>query len=71
MVLLFIFVAMNITSDQIWKNWSKLSKDEKINNLEVALDYMQQYNGRTKEYCIFRAMGYDNDKGLANTWYKL
>tara|TARA_R110000782_G_scaffold9407_2_gene30312 strand:- start:3018 stop:3218 length:201 start_codon:yes stop_codon:yes gene_type:complete len=35
-----------------------------------AIDYMQQYNGRTRLTCIFMAMGYKNYEGENNTWTK-
>lgn len=50
-----------LTADQLQKKWSKLTKDEKIETLYEALDFMNQYNGRTRFQCIAMAMGYEID----------
>jgi len=60
----------NYTSEQINKEFSKLTKDKKIEVLYEALDYMQQYNGRSRFLCIAMAMGYDNWEGENNTYTK-
>lgn len=39
--------------------FDKLPMNAKIDVLWVALDYMEQYNGRSKWYCICLAMGYE------------
>lgn len=50
-----------------WKHYKKtskqmlldLDKDELIGVMYHALDLMEQYNGRSKQYCIMRALGYE------------
>ena len=58
------------TSDDIAKAYSKLSCVQKNDVLYNAIDYMQQYNGRSRFICIALAMGFDNDIGENNTYYK-
>lgn len=58
------------TSEEISKEYAKLTKDKKIAVLMDALDYMQQYNGRSKFLCIAMAMGYDNHEGDNISYYK-
>lgn len=53
------------TSDDINKQYQKLTYKQKNIVLYNAIDYMQQYNGRTRFLCIALAMGfeqYDDDK---------
>ena len=53
------------TSKEISAKYANLSYKEKADILYDALDYMSQFNGRTKFLCIALAMGYDNiDEGL-------
>lgn len=59
------------TSQQLWDKFTKLNKVEQYEVMSGALDYMQQYNGRTKQYCIFRAMGYDDREGDGKLYNKL
>jgi hypothetical protein len=49
------------TREQLRDMFSKLPAIKKIDTLWLALDLMQQYNGRTKYDCVFMAMGYDID----------
>ena len=58
------------TSEDIQKEFSKLTKDKKIEVLYEAIDIMQSYNGRTRFLCIAIAMGYDNYEGENNTYTK-
>lgn len=58
------------TSEQITKEYDNLSAFQKCKILYEALDYMQQYNGRTKFLCIAMAMGYRNHEGKYNTYLK-
>ena len=58
------------TSRDIQKEYSKLTKDKKIEVLYEAIDIMQSYNGRTRFLCIAMAMGYDNYEGEDNTYTK-
>jgi hypothetical protein len=60
---------MTYTAEQLWNKYNKSSKDQKIEILNGALSIMQQYNGRSKTYCIFRAMGYETED--TNTYYKV
>ena len=43
------------------KEFDKLPKKSKIKVLWFALDYMQQYNGRSKEDCVKLAMEHKDD----------
>lgn len=56
------------THDQIAKEFSKLTQVKQIETLYEALDYMQQYNGRTKMLCIAMALGYENYEGGIDTY---
>jgi len=58
------------TSTHISREYEKLTKDLKINVLSSAIDYMEQFNGRSKFLCIAMAMGYDNHGGEINTYIK-
>ena len=58
------------TSAQITNEYNKLTKDKKMSVLYDAIDYMQQYNGRSKFLCIAMAMGYDNYEGGSDTYTK-
>jgi len=58
------------TSTDIQKEYSKLTKDKKIEVLYEAIDIMQSFNGRTRFLCIAMAMGYDNYEGEDNTYTK-
>lgn len=58
------------TSEEISKQYNKMTKDEKIQVLDIAIDYMQQYNGRSKFLCIAMAMGYNNHEGDNKSYYK-
>jgi len=59
------------TSAEISKAFSKLTKIQKIETLFEAIDYMQQYNGRTRIKCIALAMGFENTSGEDDTYYKV
>ncbi len=58
------------TSKHIQKEYSELTKDEKIKILYEAIDIMQQYNGRSRFLCIAMALGYNNFEGEGNTYTK-
>lgn len=58
------------TSEQISNEFEKLTKDKKISVLYDAIDYMQNYNGRSRFLCIAIAMGYDNYEGRSDTYTK-
>ena len=45
--------------ESIYEEFDKLSNENKREVLFSALDLMQQYNGRTKQYCFYSAMGYE------------
>lgn len=59
-----------VTSEDISKEYSKLSLEKKNEVLYEAINYMQSYNGRTRFKCIAMAMGYDNIEGENNTYFK-
>lgn len=50
--------------------YGRLTKDEREKILWSALDYMQQYNGRTKIKCVAMALGYDNSEVAKDLYYK-
>lgn len=56
--------------NQITDKFDCLTPQQKIHILWESLDYMQAYNGRSKTLCIAMALGYDNDEGEDNTYYK-
>jgi|TARA_R110000851_G_scaffold131429_1_gene265312 hypothetical protein len=58
----------NYTHDYIAKEFSKLTQVKQIEVLYEALDYMQQYNGRSKTLCIAMALGYENYEGGVDTY---
>jgi hypothetical protein len=58
------------TYEEISKKFFNLTKNKQIDILYEALDYMQQYNGRTRFECISLAMGYENDGGENTKYYK-
>ena len=51
------------TDEQIWNMFEK--KRDKVNILFEALDFMQQYNGRSKTQCIGLAMGLEYENMLS------
>lgn len=58
------------TAQEVSDKFQKLTKDEKINVLYEAIDYMQSYNGRSKMTCIALAMGYDDRIGDNKSYFK-
>ena len=58
------------TSTQIWEKFTKLNKVEQYEVMSGALNHMQQYNNRTKQCCIFYAMGYEDVDGNGLTYNK-
>lgn len=46
------------TSQELYEKYVKLPSAQKVNILFRALDYMEQFNGRSKIDCIILAMGY-------------
>lgn len=48
-----------MTTEQVTDKFDKLSNKKKVNVLFDAIDYMQQYNGRSISECICLAMGYE------------
>ena len=59
------------TSTEVLKEFSKLNRVKKNETLLEALDYMSQYNGRSKITCIALAMGYENSEGSDDTYQKV
>lgn len=58
------------TTEYVSKKYASLSLKEKNEVLYEAIDYMNQYNGRSRFLCIAMAMGFDNDEGNENSYYK-
>jgi hypothetical protein len=58
------------TESEITDKFHKLSKAKQAEILWDALDYMQQYNGRTRFLCVAMAMGYDNIEGDRKSYFK-
>lgn len=50
--------------------YNKLSSIQRVKILWDALDYMSQYNGRSKYVCIAYAMGYYNDENKYDVYIK-
>lgn len=46
--------------DELAKMYNAMTKDKKIAVLYSAIDFMQQYNGRARQHCIFLAMGFND-----------
>lgn len=62
-------VEVNLVSlKTIMEEYDELPIMDKARVLESALDHMQVYNGRSREYCIALGMGYETDDG--DLWYK-
>lgn len=61
-----------MTTSEMLTKFYKLSPAHKIVILTHALDYMQQYNGRSKAQCICLAMGYEESYDSNDTliWVK-
>ena len=57
------------SSSEILDEYIKLSNAKKVGILYTALEYMQQYNGRTTLLCIAMAMGYEQES--LNTYIKV
>lgn len=52
--------------DKLYDILMKLPKANIINLMEGSLDYMQGYNGRSRQTCILEALGadeYENEEG--------
>jgi hypothetical protein len=66
----FNFEEDTYNIQELMNEFVKLSKEKQAVILSRALDYMQQYNGRRKSYCIAMGMGYENPEGESDTWIK-
>ena len=60
----------NLTGEQIHGKFNKLPTAKRIHLLWDALDYMEQYNGRSKTDCLALAMGYSNQSTVDGTYEK-
>jgi hypothetical protein len=49
------------TFNEVLIKYNKLSSSKQVTILWDALDYMQQYNGRTKSECVILAMGFEGE----------
>lgn len=55
---------------EIMPKYYELSDKEKTKILFEALDYMQEFNGRSKYDCICLALGYMYDTKQDDVWFK-
>ena len=46
-----------MTTSEVWVKFHKYTDAQQVEILLEALDYMNQYNGRSKVQCIALAMG--------------
>jgi hypothetical protein len=58
------------TAGEVWEEFSKMSKPSQFAILYNALDHMSNDSSRTKLTCVALAMGYDNDTGEPDEFYK-
>ena len=58
------------SSNELLMEFNSLNAKQTVSVLYDALDYMEQYNGRSKFTCIMMAMGYQNTEVEADTWTK-
>ena len=58
------------TNEQISRKYSALGLKQKNRVLYEAIEYMSQYNGRSRFLCIAMAMGYDNTQGDNKSYFK-
>jgi len=56
---------------EIEEMYANLTRLKKINVLWEALDFMQQYNERTRFDCVAMAMGYQDIEGLGKEYVKM
>jgi hypothetical protein len=56
--------------EDITKLYQALTYKERCSILYDALDWMEQYNGRSKFKCIALAMGFDNTEGDTDSFFK-
>lgn len=57
-------------STEIEQKFNKLKSTEQVQILLGALDYMQQYNGRSIIQCIGLAMNYEDKEGDGKHYIK-
>jgi hypothetical protein len=50
--------------DKVLEKFSTLTKKKQVDVLFSAIDYMNQYNGRTTNDCIVLAMAKDYETGM-------
>lgn len=55
----------------IMKRFEFITKDDKVETLRVALDFLDKNRDKSPSQCIALAMGYENKEGGTNTWYKV
>ncbi len=58
------------SSNELLMEFNSLNDKQTVSVLYDALDYMEQYNGRSKFTCIMMSMGYQNTEGESDTWTK-
>lgn len=58
------------TSEEVSALYDKLSTKKKNEVLYEAIDFMNQYNGRSRFLCIAMAMGFKNYEGDDKSYFK-
>lgn len=58
------------SNSELLIEFTMLNDKDTASVLYDALDYMQQYNGRSKSTCIIMSMGYENTEGEHDMWTK-
>jgi hypothetical protein len=58
------------TNNEILMEFNMLNDKQTVSVLYDALNYMEEYNGRSKFTCIAMALGYKNTEGEADKWQK-
>jgi hypothetical protein len=58
------------SNNELLMEFNRLDDKQTVSVLYDALDYMEQYNGRSKFTCIMMAMGYQNTDGESDMWTK-
>jgi hypothetical protein len=58
------------TDQEIDEEYSNLTVSERLRVTNKALEYMQEYNGRSIFTCKAMAMGYTNTEGEKDKWKK-
>lgn len=57
-------------NEDLLMEFNQLNDKQTVSVLYDALNYMEEYNGRSKFTCIMMAMGYQNTEGEKDMWTK-